>query len=268
MILLTGKDITTMKTGGSIKAVYYPKIEFDFISLLNKIDSPLVLGRGSNTLIKDEGYNGDIIINEIKNIDIKDNLLWVSSGTYMPTLSEYACLLGFKGFEFMCEIPGTIGGGLYMNASAWGGGFDSIVEKVIVYHNKEIKTLDKQDLQFKYRSSIFCSNKNIIILQVGFKIIPDDSTIIRKRMNDNINMRAKTQPSLSKIPNSGSIFKKINLKELQKIKGYTIGGARISEIHPNFIVNFNNATTKDILDIIQYIQTSIDTEAELEVEIF
>jgi UDP-N-acetylmuramate dehydrogenase len=264
---LTGKDITTMRAGGLIKKVYKPQSQLEFIELLKELDSNcLVIGNGSNILIKDEGYDGIIIINKIETIEIRDNLLWATSGTSMPNLCTEALNYGFTGFEFMCDIPGTVGGGIYMNASAWGGDISSILEEVTIFRDGRIEKLTKNDLQLSYRHSVLHNNKDVIILEAGFTIIDSDKSIIAQKINTNRLNRIKTQPLLSEYASSGSIFKKINMKELQKLQGYTIGGAQISNINPNFIVNFNNAKTKDILEIIKHIQKT--TGGELEVEIF
>lgn len=260
-----GKNITTMQTGGRIRKTYIPQSILELVKLIDSLDNFLVIGNGSNILIKDEGYDGNLIINNnIKHCEIKDNLFWAAAGTPMRELSQKALKNGFMGFEFMHDIPGTVGGGIYMNASAWTGDIASILEQVVVYRNGKKEVFGNRDLQFSYRHSALHNNKDIIILEAGFIIKPGNIDTISEKIRYNRLVRQRTQP-LS-LPSSGSIFKTINIKKLSKLRGYTIGGAQISEINPNFIVNINNAKTKDVLEIINYVQKTIG--GELEVEIF
>ena len=209
---LTGKDITTMKVGGPINLVLVPETQDELINALQIEEQPLlILGNGSNVIIKEEGYSGTIIINKIKSIDKdeeQENLIWVSAGTMMPDFAYFCYENGLAGAEFLNEIPGTIGGGIYMNVSAWGEGIDKIFRKALVLIEGKIRMADKDFFNFEYRKSSLHNNKKIYILSVAFELKKDNRFNIKNKMDRFSLMRENSQPLLKDFPSSGTIFKK------------------------------------------------------------
>ena len=166
------------------------------------------------------------------------------------------------GFEFACGIPGTIGGGVKMNAGAYGSQISDILYEVTYMDEKEeIKTIKNKDCSFGYRKSIFTINPNYVILSAKFKLERGNIDEIENKMKENSLARKAKQPL--EYPNFGSVFKRPEgyfvgkLVDDAGLRGYKIGGAQVSTKHTGFIVNVDNATCKDVLDLIGYVQTTV-----------
>ena len=179
------------------------------------------------------------------------------------------------GFEFASGIPGTIGGAIKMNAGAYGGEFKDIVEEVECLDEKNnIIILTNSECQFSYRHSIFSDNK-LVIISCKLKLYEDTEENIKRKMNENFQNRKEKQPI--EYPSAGSTFKRgenyITAKLIDEcgLKGYTIGGAQVSEKHAGFIINKGNATAKDIIDLIEYVKKVVyektGNDIKLEIEI-
>lgn len=243
----------------------------------NKINI-YVIGNGSNLLVKDNGIRGIVLKINLKNVEIKNNdssdkvIVDVESGVQLGFLANILLKNNISGFEFAVGIPGTVGGAVRMNAGAYGGEFKDIVvnTKCIDYDGNEI-TLTNEEQKFEYRKSIFC-NKDLIIIQTSLELTKvDSSEQIEKIMKENMESRKEKQPI--NYPSAGSTFKRgedfITAKVIDEVglKGYKIGGAMVSEKHAGFIVNYDNASAKDILDLIEYVKKRVKEEKNKDLQL-
>ena len=238
-----------------------------------------LLGAGSNILFSDEGFDGLVILNHAKKIEIKISgehpTLWVESGANLGLVARKAALAGLSGLEWAGTIPGTIGGAIYGNAGAHGSDMHSnLLLAEILQHKKGKSVWKNEDFQFNYRSSILKrQQERSIILSATLKCQYDDPQLIKERMNSFSEHRRRTQPPGASM---GSMFKNPSgdyagrLIEAAGLKGYSVGGVKVSEVHANFFVNSDQATAKDIYDLVQHVQKTVkkefDVDLELEVE--
>lgn len=249
------KKLTTYKTGGTARLVVLPYNTGALIKILKYIKNNnikyKIFGNGSNILASDKDYNGVIIkLTNLNNIIINDNKIEVEAGYNFTNLCNQMSKKGYSGLEFGGGIPATVGGAIYMNAGAYLESISSVVEKVdILDENMQIITLSKSELQYGYRSSIFMK-KNWIILKAYLKLKKYNKEEIIDLIEDRKQRRIKTQPL--EYPSAGSVFRNPKgmyagkLIEDCNLKGFTYGGAQISDKHANFIINKNNATSSDI----------------------
>ena len=223
-----------------------------------------VIGNGTNILVSDTGIKGLVIkyiANDMK-IDKETGIVVCSGGVLNPVLAKILLENELSGFEFASGIPGTIAGAIYMNAGAYKEEIANIVRNVkyIDIDTNEIKTLNNNELGFSYRKSIF-QNINVVILEVELKLTKGKKEEIQEKMLEYKARRISTQPQ--DYPNAGSTFKRGNdfltakLIDEAGLKGYKIGGAKVSEKHAGFIVNTGNATSEDIINLIEYIKKVI-----------
>lgn len=259
---------TTMKVGGPCDCIVFPdeiskiKEVIDFCK--NENITFFVIGNGSNLLVKDEGIHGVVIKlgHRFSKIEIDGEYILAYAGATMPALSQLAKKNSLKGLEFACGIPGTIGGGVKMNAGAYGSQISDILYEVTYMDEKEeIKTIKNKECSFGYRKSIFTINPNYVILSAKFKLEKGNIDEIENKMRENSLARKTKQPL--EYPNFGSVFKRPEgyfvgkLVDDAGLRGYKIGGAQVSTKHTGFIVNVDNATCKDVLDLIGYVQTTV-----------
>lgn len=259
---------TTMRVGGPCDCVVFPdeiskiKEVIDFCK--NENITFFVIGNGSNLLVKDEGIHGVVIKlgHRFSKIELDGEYILAYAGATMPALSQLAKKNSLKGLEFACGIPGTIGGGVKMNAGAYGSQISDILYEVTYMDEKEeIKTIKNKDCSFGYRKSIFTINSNYVILSAKFKLERGNIDEIENKMKENSLARKAKQPL--EYPNFGSVFKRPEgyfvgkLVDDAGLRGYKIGGAQVSTKHTGFIVNVDNATCKDVLDLIGYVQTTV-----------
>lgn len=259
---------TTMKVGGPCDCIVLPdaiskiKDVIDFCK--NENIAFYVIGNGSNLLVKDEGIHGVVIKlgHRFSKIEQNGEYILAYSGATMPAISQIAKKNSLKGLEFACGIPGTIGGGVKMNAGAYGSQISDILYEVTYMdENEEIKTISNDNCLFGYRKSIFTINPKYVILSAKFKLKKGNIDEIENKMKENSLARRTKQPL--EYPNFGSVFKRPEgyfvgkLVDDAGLKGYQIGGAQVSTKHTGFIVNVDNATCKDVLDLIEYVQTTV-----------
>lgn len=259
---------TTMKVGGPCDCIVFPdeiskiKEVIDFCK--NENITFFVIGNGSNLLVKDEGIHGVVIKlgHRFSKIELDGEYILAYAGATMPALSQLAKKNSLKGLEFACGIPGTIGGGVKMNAGAYGSQISDILYEVTYMDEKEeIKTIKNKECSFGYRKSIFTINPNYVILSAKFKLERGNIDEIENKMKENSLARKTKQPL--EYPNFGSVFKRPEgyfvgkLVDDAGLRGYKIGGAQVSTKHTGFIVNVDNATCKDVLDLIGYVQTTV-----------
>ena len=228
-----------------------------------------VIGNGSNLLVRDGGIKGVVIkLKELKNIEVKDNIIEAECGAMLKDVSDAALKNSLTGLEFACGIPGTIGGAVFMNAGAYNGEISNVIESAEIINGKnEVVTLSKEELELKYRSSIVMKN-NYIVLSAKFKLEDGDKKNIKEIVEDLTNKRESKQPL--EYPSAGSTFKRPEgyfagkLIQDAGLKGYTIGGAAVSEKHSGFVINKNNATARDILNLIHHIQEEVKKQFNVE----
>lgn len=259
---------TTMRVGGPCDCIVFPdeiskiKEVIDFCK--NENITFFVIGNGSNLLVKDEGIHGVVIKlgHRFSKIELDGEYILAYAGATMPALSQLAKKNSLKGLEFACGIPGTIGGGVKMNAGAYGSQISDVLYEVTYMDEKEeIKTIKNKDCSFGYRKSIFTINPNYVILSAKFKLERGNIDEIENKMKENSLARKAKQPL--EYPNFGSVFKRPEgyfvgkLVDDAGLRGYKIGGAQVSTKHTGFIVNVDNATCKDVLDLIGYVQTTV-----------
>ena len=246
----------------------------------NSIDVTII-GNGSNLLVKDNGIRGIVIKLdfkqiEIKKIDDKKVKVFVGAGVTLGMLAQKLLAENISGFEFAAAIPATIGGAIRMNAGAYGAEFkDIVISTRCIDENGDIWVLNNKEHHFSYRHSIFSENKLIILETVLLLNIEKNSEEIKRKMDENLESRKSKQPV--NFPSAGSTFKRgndfITAKLIDEcgLKGFSIGGAQISEKHAGFIINKGNATAKDVLDLVEYVKKVVyekcGKKIELEIEV-
>lgn len=264
------KNHTTFKIGGLADFLVLPEtIEQIQKSILlckkNNINY-YIIGNGSNLLVSDDGFNGVIIkiFKNFKGIDINNNIIKVKSGTLLSLVAKSAYENCLSGLEFAGGIPGSIGGGVCMNAGAYGSELKDIIKQVTVIDKQgNIINLTNMECEFEYRNSKILREKFIVlevILELKKLELDEKSKILEAMKNYNM-QRVEKQPV--SLPNAGSIFKRPidnfagKLIMDSGLRGFCIGGASISEKHCGFIVNNNNATCSDVLALIKLAQTEV-----------
>ena len=240
-----------------------------------------IIGNGSNLLVKDNGIRGIVIKLDFKDIKIekindKQAKVIVDAGVLLGSLAQTLAKENISGFEFASGIPGTIGGAVRMNAGAYGGEFKDIVVKTkCMDENGNIIVLNNEEQKFSYRHSIFSEEKLIILETELLLNIEENSEEIRRKMAEYLESRKAKQPL--NFPSAGSTFKRgadfITAKLIDEcgLKGFSIGGAQVSEIHAGFVVNTGNATAEDVLNLVNYVKEKVfekfGKEIELEIEV-
>ena len=261
-------NFTTWRIGGPAEWIAQPKnikeIEY-LINWINEKKIPLnIIGAGSNLLINDKGIRGlSLCMRNFKGIKIDKNsgLLEVLSGEMLPTLARKAAACGLHGLEWAIGIPGTIGGAVVMNAGAKKNCISSCLDSITALTLKgEYKILKGKDLNFGYRYSLL-QNEKLIVVSARLKLVPGHTKKIKQLTNENLNHRLRSQPYKAKT--CGSVFrnpeplKAAKLIEDLGLKGFRYGGAEISKIHSNFIINANKATSDEVNNLIKYIQKKV-----------
>lgn len=269
------KKHTTFRVGGNASLFLIPKNYEELkaaVSVCNEFNKKFYLiGNGSNTIVKDSGFDG-VIINTcgLNKIEIEGNKITAQCGVILPVLAQHALRSSLTGVEFLSGIPGTVGGAVCMNAGAYGREICSVIESVKVLDSfGNIVDLKNDDIHFSYRHTDL-QEKNIIVVEATFRLNNGNQDEILTYMNTLKQKRQTTQPL--EYPNAGSIFKKCGdyaagyLIDQIGLKGFRIGGAEISEKHANFIVNKNNASAEDITALIEYIKEQVYKSYKLVLE--
>lgn len=269
--------LTTYKTGGIAKLVVYPnniKNLKRLLKLIHKYNIKyFILGKGSNTLFSDKEFNGVIIkLDKLNNFEIKETEIYVESGMILSKLVQASVKNELTGLEFAIGIPGTIGGAVYMNAGAYGSKMSNIIKSVIVLNEKlQIEEIPLEKLKFDYRYSIFQANKNLICVAANIKLEHGNYDEIASKIKENLLKRKNSQPL--EYPSAGSVFRNPEGNYAGKIieelglKGKNIGGAEISTKHANFIINKNNASSSDILNLIKLVQKETKDKYKIDLKL-
>lgn len=258
---------TSFRIGGPADMMAMPKNETELCNLLQKAAAnniPVTLiGNGSNLLVRDKGIRGLVIklgnmLNEIK---VEENGITFGSGVSLALASRKAAENSFTGMEFAVGIPGSIGGAVYMNAGAYDGEMANVVTSVRVMDAAgKVTVLSANDLQFAYRKTAL-QNSGLIVTSVTVTLKKAEQSDIYAKMDDFSQRRISKQPL--ELPSAGSMFKRPpgyfagTLIDQTGLKGYTVGGAQVSEKHAGFVVNIGNATAADVLQLIKDVQDRV-----------
>ena len=267
------KRYNTYKLDVMCEYLIYPKDIEELLELLkylreNKIKY-LILGNGSNVILAKPSFDVVIKLDRLNNIDIKDNIVTASSGVSLIKLSNLCMEKGLNGLAFAGGIPGLLGASVAMNAGAYKEDMASIVRSVkVITPRGEIITMKNNELEYSYRDSFLKRNKEYICIEATLELEYEDKELIRNKMIDRRDRRISSQPV--NMPSAGSVFRNPpnlsagKLIEDLGLKGYTIGGAQISEKHANFIINKSNATYDDIISLIEYIKKKVKEKYDID----
>lgn len=263
------KQLTTFRIGGPAECLIEPRSVSE-LQLVRKIAQKyslpfFLMGHGSNLLVLDGGIPGITV--RLGGVFSQAMLLnateWsVQAGMLLSDLAKKSQILGLSGLEFAAGIPGTVGGGLYMNAGAYGGEMAQVVTGADVFDGSRVFHLSAEELELSYRHSLCMDHPDWLITRVELKLTPGDPDAIRVVMDDLQQRRRDKQP-LSQ-PSAGSFFKRpkgdyaARLIEAAGLKGFRVGGAAVSEKHAGFVVNLGNATAKDVLSLMEQVQNRVE----------
>ncbi|MDE0297404.1 MAG: UDP-N-acetylmuramate dehydrogenase [Candidatus Poribacteria bacterium] len=244
-------------------------------SLKKRWNMPVAtLGRGSNLLVSDNGYNGIVLrlVKELEGLEFDGDRVWAGAGVSLPRLSKVSARQGLSGIEFALGIPGSVGGALIMNAGAWGSSFGDVVERVqVMTYEGEVIELSRDEAQFAYRRSRL--GRYFSVTGALLRLRPGDAGTITERMNELYSKKIATQPFAEE--NAGCIFKNPpndsagRLIDKCGLKGHRIGGSEVSKVHGNFILNIDSATAEDVLCLVRHIQQQVKqlTGVDLQIEV-
>jgi UDP-N-acetylmuramate dehydrogenase len=272
------KEHTSMRVGGRADILLSPSdVEEirEILALVRKNEIPLfVLGEGTNVIVRDNGIRGAVVsmksFRDTRVLESSDRTaVKAGAGLNLSALMNLCVKEGFSGMEDGAGIPGSLGGAVMMNAGAKSWEMkDSVTSVTVINDAGEVFPVPKKDIQFEYRSARLPQKG--IVLEVVLSFRKEDRGVIQGRFRSNMEQRRKTQP-LS-FPSAGSIFKNPEGLPAGRIiddlglKGYSIGGAKVSELHANFIVNKGEATAEDIIHLIEHIEKTVYQETGIILE--
>ncbi|MCZ7558070.1 MAG: UDP-N-acetylmuramate dehydrogenase [Bacteroidia bacterium] len=253
--------LTSFRIGGPADIYLEPSTTDELVALVRYFRvqevSYILLGNGSNILISDEGYRGAALSIEkgFSSVTLDGDTITAGAGIRLSTFVDFAITHNFAGVEMLAGIPGTLGGGVIMNAGAYGGEISDHLLDVTVLRGTDVRTLSRDACNFRYRNSDL---KEDIVLSARFRFPRGDAQELRRRRKELLLKRNAAQPV--KFPNAGSIFKNpegdfaARLIESSGLKGQRFGGAVVSELHANFIVNDSGATANDVVALINRVR--------------
>lgn len=267
---------TTFRIGGPADCFVQIENKEQLIRLqryLKQLGMPFfMLGNGSNLLVSDKGYQGIVlqIGQKMSKIEVDGNVITAQAGAAMSQVARAALEHGLTGLEFTSGIPGTIGGGVVMNAGAYDGELSGVVTQVNVVNSEgECMELENDSMEFGYRTSII-RNNSFTVTEVILKLEEGDREQIRAKMEDLAARRREKQPL--EYPSAGSTFKRPRGNFAGKLimdaglRGFQIGGAKVSEKHCGFIVNTGNATAEDVRDVISEVRKQVKERFHVDLE--
>jgi len=291
------KKYLTFKIGGKAKYFLVAKNKNQILNGIlwaKKKRIPFfILGGGSNVLFSDKGYEGLVIKLQNTKYQIRNTKIVAESGVSLQKLVIESAKRGLSGLENLAGIPGTLGGAIYQNAGAFGREIGDLVEEVEILKIEncklKIEKLKNKDCKFSYRDSIFKRKKNWIILGATLKLKKGKKKEIEEKIKEILKLRKEKQPL--EFPSAGSVFKNVPIENVPKkirekfkekikngflpagalievagLKGYQIGGAKISKKHANFIVNTGNAKASDVLKLIEIIKEKVKKKFRVQLE--
>lgn len=267
---------TSFRTGGEAAAF----IQVETVEQLRKVLSYLrktesdffILGNGTNLLVSDRGYDGVIIQigSAMSKIHVEGERIFVQAGALLSQTAKAAMEAGLTGMEFASGIPGSVGGGIVMNAGAYDGEMKQIVENVTVLNEEgELMELDCDTMEFGYRTSVI-KNRPFVVVEAALHLMPGDQEEIRSRMEEFARRRREKQPL--EYASAGSTFKRPEGYFAGKLimdsglRGYRIGGAQVSEKHCGFLINRGNATSEDISELMAEVQERVKEKFGVKLE--
>lgn len=263
---------TTFRTGGNADFFVTPCSMEQIVKIQKELKGipHIFIGNGSNILFRDEGYHGVVVQigNKFADIRVEGNKLIAQSGALLSKIANVALEHDLGGMEFASGIPGSLGGAVAMNAGAYGGEMKDIVLSSTCV-DEEGNVISITDHEFSYRHSVF-TNKKLLVLETVIGLMPKDKVEIRQQMNE-LNKRRKDKQPLE-YPSAGSTFKRPEgyfagkLIEDAGLKGYRIGGAMVSEKHAGFVINYDNATATDILELMEHIKREVYKQFGVQLE--
>lgn len=270
------KKHTSFKLGGNAKVLVEPSnvetLEKVMMIVREMGINHYVIGNGSNLLVKDGGYNGVIIkiSQKISNVTIKGDIVRAEAGILLSTLSKQIMASSLKEFEFASGIPGTLGGALYMNAGAYGSEMKNVViDAKLIDEKGDIIVLTNEELELRYRNSVIQS-RHLIVLEVTMKLEKGDLDEIKEITND-LTLKRTTKQPLS-LPSAGSTFKRPEgnyagkLIDESGLRGFRHGGAMVSDLHCGFVVNIDNATSREVLELIDTVAKVVNDKHGVRLE--
>lgn len=276
------KNYTTFKIGGRAKYFFKAKTKEELIEAVKIAEQEklpfFILGKGSNLLVSDKGFDGLVIKIETGDYKLETDKIYAQTGLDLKDLVKLSLKNNLTGLEWAKGIPGTIGGAIYGNAAAFGNSIGNFIEEVkclevepfLKVQPPKIRIFKNKDCEFNFKDSIFKKNKDLIILACIIQLKKGDKKEIKKKMKYFSNYRKKTHPL--KFHSAGCVFKnplKISAAELidkSGLKGRKIGRAMISKKHANFIINLGGAEAKDVLKLINLIKKEVKEKFRIELK--
>ena len=266
---------TTFRIGGNAEVFVSPKISqvADIMKLAKEYEIPVtIIGNGSNLLVGDKGIRGLVLSfgKDAEEIQVDGSCMIVSAGALLSKIAAEAAKRSLTGFEFAAGIPGTLGGAIVMNAGAYGGEIkDVLISVTVLTPEGEVLELSNGELDLSYRHSCIPEN-GYIVLEAVLEFMPGEETTIREKMAELKKSRVEKQPL--EYPSAGSTFKRPEgyfagkLIQDAELRGYTVGGAQVSEKHCGFVVNKGNATAADVLQLIEEVKKNVYDKFQVELE--
>ncbi|MBQ3481749.1 MAG: UDP-N-acetylmuramate dehydrogenase [Oscillospiraceae bacterium] len=269
----------SFKIGGPVRALAVPEDVMSLARLCSLLKdnhiAPMMLGNGTNILFPDEGLDLLFIVSTEKlqkMFLLPDGALYAEAGVPLARLASFAQQNCLAGLEFASGIPGTVGGGTIMNAGAYGGELKDVIESVVCLYVPEqrLYELSNEQCAFAYRSSLFKRMGGCLILSVVFRLPAGDGDAIAAKMRE-LNERRRDKQPLD-LPSAGSAFKRPEgyyaaaLIDEVGLKGYTVGGAQVSEKHAGFVVNRGGATSHDVYDLLMHVRGAVYKEKGVQLE--
>ena len=278
----TLRNLNTYHIGGTARYLVSPNSIQDLISLLKLLKENktkyFILGNGSNVILNDREYDGAVIrLNKLNGLEIQEDkeMAYAEAGVMLPNLVKEAVDHSLTGLEFAAGIPGTIGGAIYGNAGAYNSCImDYVTSVTVINENLELETIEHENISYAYRTTMFKETKKYIIVAAKFFLKKGDKQGSLELIEERRQRRVETQPL--EYAQAGSVFRNPEgdfagrLIESSGLKGHRIGGAEVSEKHANFIINKDNATSKDVYNLINYVhdvvleKTNVDLVIEQE----
>lgn len=257
---------TYFKVGGPADIMVTPSTKDKVIEVINLCKAEnmpyIIIGNGSNLLVRDGGIRGVVIkLSALNNIIVNEEDIIADSGALLSDVSKKALEFSLTGFEFACGIPGSVGGAVFMNAGAYDGELCNVIsEALVIDENGNLKVLNNSELELGYRTSAVMTN-GYVVIQAKFKLKKGAYEKIKGRIDELTARREDKQPL--EYPSAGSTFKRPvgyfagKLIQDAGLKGFCIGGASVSEKHSGFIINKDHATANDILNLIMHVQRTV-----------
>ena len=270
---------SSFRIGGPVRALAAPSDVTSLTKLCSVLKqnhiAPMMLGNGTNILFPDEGLDQVFLVSTeklTKMFLLPDGALYAEAGVSLSKLASFAQQNGLAGLEFASGIPGTVGGGTIMNAGAYGGELKDAIESVVCLYvpDQRLYELTNEQCAFAYRSSLFKKLGGCLVLSVVFRLEKGDGEAIAAKMRE-LNERRRAKQPLD-LPSAGSAFKRPEgyyaaaLIDEAGLKGYTVGGAQVSEKHAGFVVNIGGATSHDVYDLMMHVRNTVYREKGVQME--